>query len=298
MKTRKNHLYRCNIDKLEITCQFNGEKVKNKLKSSQIGEENYFGPNDELKIVRKESSFYENNFRILIKDIDSNDDVVYRDFGDLFFETYNIYRQNVYIMVSNKILYNDFLSALIPEIPEVLELTFIRISKLDIAMDFNFNVIRPFNSLFKDEKLHLILNGKKVKTMQERLPNVLTLCTGSRKNPLKNRTPFIKNKNGSLEFTAYDKNKEIEESNKTYIQEKLGFDKVYRFEVRAKNYHALKDTFNFLISKNEVIDDLHLLCLLQDQRTLTELFELFVDRLFRFTYKRQKVDLLNFLLDT
>ena len=162
-----------------------------------------------------------------------------------------------------------------------------RISKLDIAADFNFNIQRYILKSYKDLDYELLINGEVV---DESCVRGVGVYAGN--NP-RNRL-FAKpsldfaNKNKTLTMKVYDKLKEIkEESGKTYILEKDGFARIYRIEMTCKNHKVLHKSLVRL-----GLSDEDLYSKLDDHGTLQELFVDIMNRLVRLRKNRTVYNLL------
>lgn len=125
-------------------------------------------------------------------------------------------------------------------IEQALHLSYYRISKLDICLDTNVNVINRFYRLLKDESQTLIINNKVINDRYAIITKLIHYSTGSLKNVRRNKSFIIKG--NEIELVAYNKLNEIENiSKKEYIKENLQMDKkIYRLEVRFSNFKQIK----------------------------------------------------------
>ena len=146
--------------------------------------------------------------------------------------------------------------------------------------------------MYKDENLDLYVNGKKIPDMTTRVKNVNHNADySSRKRPFSRHKPLVINTPRTLEFSVYNKTEEIAESKKDYIQEHIGFNRIYRFEVRCRNYKVLHTSL-----KRLGITDEDLYAKLQMESTLFLLFDDLLERLIYFRRKRKKLNLVFELL--
>lgn len=137
-----------NIDKLELSYNLDNE-CKSKLES--INELSF----SNFTLIRKNNdSNYRNNFDIIL--VDSG-----LLFGTLYFGSYNVNRQKIYISVDNRTLYSNNL-LILSDIESKLNLELYSISKLDLALDFNYNIINKFYKLFKCEELEFIILNRDI----------------------------------------------------------------------------------------------------------------------------------------
>lgn len=285
------HFANINIDRLEITYTTSNE-VKQYLSSLNVGESLTIGESKEMTITRFEHPNYCCAFEIRGKDVDEKEQIYDRCICTLKFGTFNRHRQDVYIVYENDILYDTFMLGARFYIESALSLNFRRVSKLDIAYDFNYNAINKFYRMYKNEQYDLYINGRKVQTIEENVRNVTHIVgSSSRKRTFTHHTPLIKAEDGALGMAAYNKSEEIEKSGKQYIQEDCGFNRMYRFEVRCGSYKILKTTLSRL-----GINDEELYCKLQMKEVQAELFTDMLERLIYFRYKRKKIDLISELL--
>lgn len=212
-------------------------------------------------------------------------------FGYMYFGSYNYNKQHIYISVFNEQLYKNNLFVL-QNIQETFNLQFNSISKLDLALDYDYNIINGFYKILKEKEINLIILNKKESNEKE-LKNLLHVSTGTRNNIHKYKSFYINNKEKGLTLNCYDKLKEIEDNNNTkqYIKDYLGFKKIYRIEVRV-NHNILNDT----LVKLGYTDDYILLCIIN--RINDELFEVYKNLLYRLIhleYKKKPYSIIDIL---
>lgn len=277
-----------NLDRLELTYEKN-EPLQTKLSDTTKNEFEF----DSLWLIREQCKYYSNEFSIWGSDYDEHLDIVERRIGKLHFGSPNPNRPYIYLVYDNAALYSDYLLASRFYVEEALGLVFMRVSKIDVAVDFNFNVVNSFYRLFKNPNYDLIVNGEKVKGMKCTVRDVLHIAGDTtRQRPFAHHTPVIKNADGSMLMRAYDKGKEIdEESGKEYIREKSGFKKLYRIEVSLSCHKVIKKMLNKLGMTDE-----ELYARLQHEKTLMDLFRVGLYSLIRVSRRRRSMSVLEAII--
>jgi hypothetical protein len=199
--------------------------------------------NNDVRVARTTSTTYLHNFAVYCTNM---------YVGQLFFDTPNPNRPHIYFSVENEILYTCV--AGLSYIEQALHLSYYRISKLDICLDTNVNVINRFYRLLKDETQTLIINNKVINDRYGIINKLIHFSTGSLKNVRRNKSFIIKG--NEIELIAYNKQQEIDNSSKKeYIKENLQMDKkIYRLEVRFKNFKQIQKALNM---SNVDIEDLY-----------------------------------------
>ncbi len=281
------HGFTINVDRLELTYEKN-EPLQQKL--SDIKDELKI---DALRLVRENSRYYSHEFLVLGSDYEETQGVVERPMGHLHFGCPNPNRQFIYFVFENASLYSEYLLASRFYIEDALGLEFMRVSKLDVAIDFNFNVVNRFYRVFKNPDYDLIINGVKVKGIQSVVSDVLHIAGNTtRKRPFARHTPIIKSADGNMLMRAYDKGREIdEESHKDYIRESAGFKRIYRIEVSLGCHKVIKKVLDRL-----GLTDGDLYVHLQHERTLIDLFRVALNSLVRVSRKRRSMSILEPIL--
>lgn len=282
---KKEYLYQVSIDALEITYTTTDE-MKEYLSSDDSTY--YFGEKKEIILKRSDSRYYKNEFIIWCKDWNESKGHFKRIVGYMRFGSFNKNRQNVYITYENEALYCWLVSARY-YMEEALNLEFLQISKLDIAVDFNFNVEKRLIRQYKDDSYDLIVNGRLADNKE--VHSVGFSAWGNpRKKPLANPQMLAKNNKSTLEMKTYNKKKEIEkESKKYYIQEKTGFQSVmYRIEITCKNHKLLKKTLDALEMSDEFLY-VHL----DDENVLITVFSHLLDRVIHLRKNRKPINILD-----
>ena len=265
------------LDKLEVAFK------KNEVLQNHLNTNDKFESYEFLLVRNRTESNYKNNF-----------DIYYIDgskFGNLYFGSYNINRQLIYISITNENLYNDKFKYIV-NLQEQLNLEFHQISRIDFANDCNINAVNKFYKLLKNEDYDIIILNKSIK-IDDNINDLLNISQGTRKNIHKFKSFYIQNKEKGLVLNCYDKKKEIEDNNnaKSYILDHFNYKEVYRIEVRT-NHHLLIDSLNSLgftddylyyIIINSIFDELYLL------------FENLLNRLIRIKYKKDVYSLIDLL---
>lgn len=173
--------------------------------------------------------------------------------GYLYWGSSNKMLGKIYFKVYNERLY-DNTNVDVRAIADALGLKISALPNVDIAVDFNFNVINKIYGLFKNEYLDVIILGK-VRGKNEYVKELVNVGMGSLNNPYQNKALYIKGRDSNkLELNAYDKTLEIEqESNKNYITEKEGFLHTYRLEVRSNSVQLDKTLHSLGISQEDFL---------------------------------------------
>lgn len=282
---KKEYLYQVNIDRLEFTYT-----TTNDVKEYLSSEDNtYSFQNGCIWLKRDEPRYYKNEFVIWCKDWNEEKQDFKRILGYLRFGSYNPNRQNVYITYENEALYESWMINARFFIEETLQLEFMQVSKLDIAIDFNFNIEKYLIRKYKDTEFELIVNG--VKADDKAVHGVGFLSWYNPRHRLfANPQMVAKDNESTLTMKTYNKAKEIEQENgKFYIQQKAGFaTTMYRIEITCKNHKKLAKTLSAL-----GMSDLDLYTHLDDEDTLIKIFKHLMDRIIRLRAKRKSYNLLD-----
>lgn len=279
--------FNLSLDKLEITYQAS-QQVRDAL--ATIEESKVI---NEITIVRVEKPHhYQHEFLLYGKDFSVERGEYVRAIGVLFFGSLNENRQHIYINYNNAALYDTYMLASRFYVEEALNLHFYRVSKIDIALDLNRNVITRFYRLYRDEAYSLVILNKRYKDLDESVKEVLHISTGTRKRPFKNRSFYIENKDKSLALRCYNKSVELSESEKEYIPNVSGKLPMYRLEVSLANHKNVAKS----LSQLGVFDADEVYSKLQNEEFLFSLFLTTLDRLIRVGKGRKGYNLLECLL--
>jgi len=275
-----------NIDKLEITYQAT-QQVRDAL--AAIEERKVI---NEITVVRVEKPLqYQHEFHLFGKDYNEVQGVFERQIGVLRFGSINLNRQHIYINFQNAALYDTYLLASRFYVEDALGLDFLRVSKIDLALDLNINVVRRINRIYRDEALSLVILNKCYKTMDETVNEVLHIAKGTRKTPMKNRSFYIVSKNKSLMLRCYNKSAELEESHKDYIPNISGKMPMYRLEVSLANHKTIVKT----LAQLGVLHEEDVYSKLQSEDFLFSLYLTTLNRLIRVNKGRKGYNLLECL---
>lgn len=274
-----------NIDKLEIQYLLTHEivEVLNRIEDT----EDFY----EFEIKRTNSNYsYKNTFDIIIKNYNEKDGIYNIKLGTLYYGSFNPIRNQLYIAIENRELYSGNLVS-IHFIEEKLNLQFMTISKIDIAFDCNKNIINKYYNLIKNDNINYIVLNKKVDKNEE--IDILTLGKGTLLRPLLHKSIYIKNRERGLELNAYNKTKEIKDNGnyKDYIVDTLGFNEIYRLEVRC-NHKQLKDT---LKAMNLTDEDVMYRAII-DKELLYDIYENLLNRLLRIDENGKSYNFLQFIV--
>lgn len=275
------------IDKLEITYQAT-QQVRDALAAIE-GRKVI----NEITVVRVEKPMqYQNEFLLFGKDYNEEQGVFERQIGVLYFGSVNLNRQHIYVNYHNAVLYDAYLLASRFYVEEALGLDFFRVSKIDLALDLNINVVRRINRIYRDEALSLVILNKCYKSMDETVNEVLHIAKGTRKAPMKIRSFYIEDKNKSLTMRCYNKSEELKESRKDYIPNVSGKLPMYRLEVSLANHKTIVKTLAQLGVANEE----EVYSKLQCKDFLFSLFLTTLNRLIRVNKGRKRMNLLECLI--
>lgn len=214
-----------NLDRLEVTYTCSTEWREILADSNRL----VCGENGEIILERAESttSLYKHNYRVLCDNI---------FVGNLFFGSYNPNRPYIYLAVDNKMLYTHL--AGITYIEQALNLQYYRISKLDICLDSNRNIINKFYRLLKDDSKTIIINNKSIRDRRAIVENLIHFSSGSLRSIRKIKSFIIKG--NEIELAGYNKGLEIDKTEKYYIKDNLGLgNKIYRLEIRMTNFKQI-----------------------------------------------------------
>ena len=230
--------WKFNVDRMEIT--YTSSPELRALLAEQKGMY-VCGADDDVVLKRENNLTYNHTFSVFCKDL---------PVGELYFDSPNPNRPYIYISVNNEILYECL--AGISYIEQALGLTYYRISKLDVCLDTNRNIINRFYQLLRDESQTLIINNKAIKDRKATVKSLLHVSIGSLDSIHRFKSFYVKG-NG-IELKAYDKREEIEESGKEYIKENLDLGKrIYRMEVRLPNHKQVKTALEMCgVDKDEL----------------------------------------------
>ena len=214
--------------------------------------------------------------------------------GYLYWGSYNPMRKNVYFKFENERLY-DTKELPLDHIASTLKLQKLKLPSVDLALDFNFNVIDKIYELEGHPNIDvIILNKKRNKT--EYIPEQTNTSKGSlcNRNQYRGFDIQARDKNHKLMISAYDKTLEINTvSHKHYIAKVEGFDQIYRLEVRASRNHLHTTLEALNITDEEFITSL----INKDDDVLIRVYKHLFSRILRFRKcgKRESEDIIDIL---
>lgn len=266
------------IDKLEQPFVYDEEVIDNILRNENSG---LVRISSNIVLIR---SMIEPNFKHCFKvNLETEAETI--TLGYLYWGSNNKWLNSIYFKVFNKRLYDNS-NVKINDIGETLGLKVNRLPNIDIAMDFNFNVIDRIYELFRKKNIETIILNRVIEK-DEYVDELLNLGKGTLINPYKFKGFYIKGKDSHrLELNAYDKSLEIEKSShKEYIKETEGYAHIYRLEVRVVGNQLYKTLKSLGISCNDFLTSIY------EPAMLIKVWEKIFDRLLRFrTYGRRECE--------
>lgn len=246
------------VDKLELT--FYKNEIITKLEDVSIG--STIDINSYL-FVRTNPKSYKYNFMVHSANA---------FIGYLFWETYNPNRVDCYLSVDNKLLYTNI--NLVYDFIGRIELEFKQISKLDICMDTNKNIVNHIQRIIKHTDISLVLNNKKV-YRDKIIDEIVYFQKGTRKNTSLVKSVLIRG--NEYEIMGYNKSDELKTSGKTYIQKSNGIKTtIYRLEIRLVNHKVIKNLLQILN-----MDEYAFFNQLPQKDILAKIFQKAIDRVIR-----------------
>lgn len=274
-------------DKIEQAFEYNDETVKYLLNCQ-----------DDCNTIRignliLELSSLEKNYRYCYT-VSSIQDSICSELGTLYWGSYNTFRQDIYFKVNNERLY-DTANIDIEYIASELGLKPKNIPTVDLAADFNFNVIDIIYKLYKTHDTIILNKHRDKKAYINELTNI---GKGSLVNPNQYKGFTIKTLDSThkFELVAYDKTLEINtQSHKDYIHEIEGMEQIYRLEVRASRKDMQITLKDLNISDEEFMDIVY-----NSKHELIEIWKHLFDRLLRFrkSGSRKSANILELLFYT
>ncbi|WP_289198237.1 hypothetical protein [Bacteroides acidifaciens] len=286
----RQYNYAVCIDALEITYTAT-DAQKDFLNSIQ--KKLYVGEDSKsLWVERIESRHYRDEFIIKCADVDNNGYDTVKVVGYLRSGSFNPNRQKVYLTFENAALYSWILQTRF-YVESALGLAFHRISKIDIAVDFDFNIQKRLITLLKSTPHDIIVNGRVANRKSVKGLNVHAYDINLDRM-FAHPELTVSNDDSTLSMKTYNKRKEIEnESGKSYITECTGFTGThYRFEVTCKNYKRLFPSLKAL-----GIDDTYFYIHLDNDETLKALFCDLLNRLIYLRKGRKQINIIDEILN-
>ena len=194
----------------------------------------------------------------------------------------------VYYRVENEVLYNQELLKTILTLPDMLGITFLHFTSMDLARDYKFNVVQRIRKIAKDKDVKVIVNGKVVDKEKDVREGMFVFPLNFKKlgNPTitVKQAKAVKDKTRGLTLCGYNKSKEIEtSSHKDYIKEYYGSPKsLHRLEVHQNN-EEIKD----FCKSHDIVQDVSLIF---EQDFLDTMYNAHLSSLLRFTKGRTKLE--------
>lgn len=213
------------------------------------------------------------------------------ELGTLLFDRFSDKEKKYcWLSIRNQVFYSDTMSiAMLNEFQDAIELKRINnITQLELACDLPFNPVPKIKKLLKRDDVSVVRCGTKIDDKKQVIEGLFFLHPT---NGLKELAPtlYFSDNDKRKSFVVYDKNKEIQRSNKTYIAEYYGKPKhLYRMEIRLTS----DELFRYF-KKNDITPSVDLLV---DQSFLKTMYDEFLFRLLHFSYKRKSIGLLDAVL--
>ena len=213
------------------------------------------------------------------------------EFGTLLFDRFSDKEKKYcWLSIRNQVFYSDTMSiAMLNEFQDTIELEHINnITQLELACDLPFNPVPRIKKLLKRDDVSVVRCGTKIEDKKQVIDGLFFLHPT---NGLKELAPtlYFSDNDKRKSFVVYDKKKEIQRSNKTYIAEYYGKPKhLYRMEIRLTS----DELFRYF-KKNDISPSVDLLV---DQSFLKTMYDEFLFRLLHFSYKRKSIGLLDAVL--
>lgn len=196
----------------------------------------------------------------------------------VYWQTYLMKRDYIYIRISNKTLYKDDLWDLLADFIDSTGLKFDHVSKLDICEDCDRDLIKTLERKFKDHDITWVVNNRKVNNRTKPIKGAMWI-EGVQLEGESKRTLIVKQKEG-MTLAIYNKAQEIIEKGnaKDYIADYWTIDEVlqgtaiedknmWRAEVRMNRKNIID-----LMNKGG-INDTDLLIMIQDKANQERIFD-------------------------
>ena len=220
------------------------------------------------------NSPYKHNYRVIKLE-------GYVPLGYIYFQTYLLNRDNIYLRISNQTLYSENLWTLIQKFITDFSLQMRYVSKLDIAIDSHIDIGSGiYDAMKNDHSITWLVNGRKILNRDETIKELFWVMSGSLNDPSKNKAMYIKQQQGPSQV-SYNKTIEISDSNaKMYqIKKEDGLwshnDYIYRNEIRLDRMCIIK------YIERAKINDMQLFRLIRDENYRDELYKDITQRMIR-----------------
>ena len=220
-------------------------------------------------------------------------------FGYLYYETYLLRREKIYLRLANYTLYNEGYWQLLRDFETDCGLKFVHISKADIALDTTVDTSKLVYAMMKGFKsIEWVVNGHRVLDRNATIQKLFWTTSGSLNDPDKNRTLYVTQTEG-LELCCYDKTTEIDDKSLKFYQtgdwdydedDIIEGDNIYRNEARLTR----KNITNYL--EGHHINDHQFRNLLQNMDTRLEIFRNLSRKMIRWNKDGRSQDILSLVI--
>lgn len=161
------------------------------------------------------NSPYKFNFKVDIIDCPVGE---IEDFAFLYYETYLLKRDKIYLRLNNRVLYSDYYWDRIKAFERDFGLTFVNISKADIAIDSTIDTSKVIYRLMRwHPEIDWVVNGRRITDRDKTIDKLFWANSGSLNDPDANRSLYVKQAEG-LTLNAYNKTIEIVDKSYKYYQ--------------------------------------------------------------------------------
>lgn len=218
----------------------------------------------------------------------------YSILGHIYYQTYLLRRDKLYLRIANYALYDESFWELIQLFEHDFGLRFLHVSKVDIALDSPVNTSKVVYDLMKrDKSIEWVINGHRVIDRNITVKKLFWTVSGTIENPDLNRSLYISQTEG-LTLNCYDKTVEIEAKSNKYYQtgdwdmENDGVkenDAIYRSETRMSR----KDVINY--TESHGINEVQFRGELQNLETRFEIFRNLSRKLIRWNKEGRSRDI-------
>ena len=245
--------------------------------------------------IRDDSPFrnspYKHNYRVIKLD-------GYVTLGHVYYQTYLLNRDYIYLRLSNKCLYSGDVWTLIHKFRTDFSLQMRYVSKLDIAIDSAVDVGNTlYEKMRNDLSITWVVNGRKIYDRDASIKNLFWVASGTLNDPTKNKSLYVKQEQGFTQV-SYDKTLEISESSgKRYqidssrepeLWSTDGY--IFRNEIRLDRMCIIKYIDNRGINDEELFD------LIQSSQYRDAMFALLTQRLIRWWEKGKLTNIADLIL--
>lgn len=139
-------------------------------------------------------------------------------FGYIYYETYLLKRDKIYLRLNNQLLYSDYYWDRIKAFERDFGLTFVCISKADIAIDSTIDTSKVVYKLMRwHREIDWVVNGRRITDRNKTIDKLFWANSGSLNDPDRNRSLYVKQAEG-LTLNAYNKTIEIVDKSYKFYQ--------------------------------------------------------------------------------